>query len=253
MKHRATLVLALAATALAAAPARAQGAAVDTAAVGALQRMGIYLNTLNAFQVRAEVTTEEVLTDGQKVQIASVVDLVANRPNRLRVNVSDDRQQRLLLYDGGTFTLFAPRLNFYASVAAPPSLNELAGALEDRHGIELPLADLFRWGTPESRIREITAALVVGPGQVQGTTCEHYAFRQAGLDWQIWIQKGDYPLPCKLVLTTLTDEARPQHTVVYSWNLAPSFNAAAFTFVPPADARQITFAEAAATRLTRNP
>jgi hypothetical protein len=43
------------------------------------------------------------------------------------------------------------------------------------------------------------------------STCEHYAFRQEGLDWQIWIQ-GDYPLPRKFVIRTLTDDARPQHT-----------------------------------------
>ena len=37
-------------------------------------------------------------------------------------------------------------------------------------------------------------------------------------------------LPRKLVITTKTDEARPQHAVVYTWNLAPSFNEGAFTF-----------------------
>ena len=60
---------------------------------------------------------------------------------------------------------------------------------------------------------------------------------------QIWIQQGDYPLPRKLVLSTLTDEARPQHTSVYTWNLAPSFDDAAFVFDPPSGAQKIVFAE----------
>ncbi|HEX6039635.1 DUF2092 domain-containing protein [Longimicrobium sp.] len=252
MRNRAFRALALAAVAAAwqpPAPARAQ---VDTAAMNALARMGTYLNSLTTFQVRAEITREEVLADGQKVQLASSADLVADQPRRLRVNVSDDRQQRLLLYDGRSFTLFAPRLNFYATTAAPGSIQDLARQLEDRHGVELPLVDLFRWGTPEARVAEITSAMVVGPAEVGGVTCEQYAFRQAGLDWQVWIQKGEFPLPCRLVLTTLTDEARPQHATTYTWNLAPSFNDAAFAFVPPADARQITFAEVAAERASRN-
>ena len=42
----------------------------------------------------------------------------------------------------------------------------------------------------------------VGPTEVGSITCEQYAFRQPGLDRQIWIQLGDFPLPKKLVITT---------------------------------------------------
>lgn len=84
--------------------------------------------------------------------------------------------------------------------------------------------------------------MFVGPSQIDGVTCGHYAFRQEGLDWQVWIQFGDYPLPRKLVLTTLTDEARPQYVATFNWNLAPAFNDAAFTFVPPKGAGKVLIA-----------
>ena len=74
-------------------------------------------------------------------------------------------------------------------------------------------------------------------------TCEQYAFRQEGIDWQIWIQLGEFPLPRKLVIRTLTDDAKPQHSEVLTWNLAPSFSEDAFTFVPPAGVNRITIAE----------
>jgi hypothetical protein len=48
------------------------------------------------------------------------------------------------------------------------------------------------------------------------------------------------------VIRTLTDEARPRFAAVLTWNLAPSFDAAAFTFVPPQDAKRISLAEARA-------
>jgi len=85
-----------------------------------------------------------------------------------------------------------------------------------------------------------------GPSVVAGTTCEQYAFRQNGIDWQVWIQKGDHPLPRKLVITTTSDAARPQHTAVYAWNLAPSFNEAAFVFDPPPGAERVALAKGAA-------
>ena len=107
----------------------------------------------------------------------------------------------------------------------------------------MPLSDLFRWGTPGWSAEGITAARDLGPSDVLGTTCQHYAFRQDDIDWQIWIQKGDNALPRKLVITTKTDEARPQTSAVYTWNLAPSFNDATFTFDPPAGAGKVVLAE----------
>lgn len=221
----------------------ASSPAVEPDVIARLNSMGAYLRTLKTFQVQSVTTTEEVLEDGQKLQFVAVTDLLVRAPDRLRAETTSDRKERLLLYDGKTFTLWAPRLNYYASAAAPPTIRELIDRLQEKYDIETPAVDLFLWGGPESRVAEIKAAADIGPSQVEGTTCEQYAFRQPGLDWQIWIQNGDYPLPRKLVITTLTDEARPQHTQVFTWNLAPSFNDAAFAFDPPPDAQKIAFAE----------
>jgi hypothetical protein len=173
---------------------------------------------------------------------------VVDRPGRLRMQIRSDQHERLFIYDGTTFTMFAPRTNYYASIPAPPSIADLAKKLEESYGIELPLVDLFRWGTAETQLSDITAAKNIGPSECGGLTCQHYAFRQEGLDWQVWIQNGDHPLPRKIILTTLTDEARPQHSATYSWNLAPSFNEEAFVFAAPADAKRITMADVSAKR-----
>lgn len=245
MKHRtrAAIALALAGTVLGGGRAAGQQAVMDTAATNALGRMGQYLAQLTEMQVNATITKEDVLPDGQKVQTSGTADLVAVRPNRLRVAIDGDRQQRLLLYDGTTFTVWAPKLRYYASAPAPPSIIQLADTLEDRFNIELPLVDLFRWGTPNAPLSEIRGARDIGPSAVGGVTCEHYAFRQNGLDWEVWIQKGEHPLPRKLVLNTLNDPARPQYTATYTWNLAPSYGRDSFTFVAPPDARAIPFSQ----------
>jgi hypothetical protein len=219
---------------------------IEPAALDGLQRMGAYLRTLTEFRVNTRATTEDVLTDGQKLQIPGTVELLAQRPNRLRVILKTNLLEHTYYYDGQTFTLWAERVNLYATVPAPPTLGELFKRLEEKFGIEMPLVDLFRWGTPEADIASITSAIVAGPARVEGTSCTHYAFRQKGLDWQIWIQNGSHPLPRKLVLTTTTDEARPQSEMTYTWDLAPAFNDAAFTFTPPAGAQKIPLNEAKA-------
>jgi hypothetical protein len=220
----------------------AAGANVEKEAIAALEKMGGYLRSLKAFQVEAVTTNEEVLETGQKVQFAGVVNALARMPDRLRIAMTSDRRDRLFMYDGKQFTMLAQRVNFYATVPAPATIGQLADELDTKHGINLPLEDLFRWGGKQSPTAGITSAMFVGPSQIDGVSCGHYAFRQEGLDWQVWIQMGDFPLPRRLVLTTMTDEARPQYTATLNWNLAPSFNDAAFTFVAPRDAGRVVLA-----------
>jgi hypothetical protein len=226
-------------------------ARIDTAAMNALNRMGAYLRTLNDIQVKATVTTEDVILDGQKIQMTSAINVIAQRPNRFFVEITDNRQPRQLFYDGKSFTVWAPRLRYYATVDAPSTINETAKLLEDKYDIDLPLVDLFRWGTPDSHFENIKSAIFVGPAVIDGVTCEQYAFRQEGLDWQVWIQAGKFPLPLKVLLTTTTDDARPQHEATYTWNLAPSYNEKTFAFAAPPDAKKITIAQVQEARMAK--
>lgn len=224
-----------------AADAKNAASAVNPDAVDAVKKMGAYLRSLKVFQVQGDITHDDVLDDGLIVQSSSKVDMLAVKPDRMRVEVTSDERQRLYLYDGKTFTAWGRLTNYYATVPAPPTIAELFQQVQEKYDIELPLIDLFKWGTNEDDINKIKTAIDAGPTTVEGVTCEQYVFHQEGVDWQIWIQLGDYPLPRKLVITTLTDEARPQHSITLAWNLAPSFNNAAFVFDPPPDAKRILF------------
>ena len=240
---RTVLVLAIAAP-VASAEAQQSSVAVSPAAIKALTDMAAYLRNLKAFQVESATTTDEVQDDGQLIQYTAKINFVVQMPNKLLATAAGDRNERTFIYDGKTFTMFAQRAGYYATVPAPPTLRELDDALSEKYDIELPLADLFRFGSPDWKGTDIKAATDIGPSEVSGITCEHYAFRQDDVDWQVWIQKGEYPLPRKLVITTTTEAAHPQHTATYTWNLAPSFNQESFTFVPPAGARKIVLAAA---------
>jgi hypothetical protein len=216
--------------------------AVDPEATAALEKMSAYLRTLKSFRVDVSVTDEDVLDDGQKIQYGGRTTVLAAFPARLRAEVVNDRHERLYLYDGSHFTLLAKRVNVYATIDAPPTVRQLVDAVNETYGFTFPLEDLFLWGDPGWKPSGITAAIDVGPAVVDGTTCEQYAFRQDDIDWQLWIQRGDYPLPRKLVITTKTDEARPQHTSVFAWDLAPSFNDGAFEFEAPDGASRVVLA-----------
>jgi hypothetical protein len=213
--------------------------------MAALDKMGAYLRSLSAYRVQAVTTDEDVLEDWVKVQYTESADILASKPNHLRAEVVSDRRARVLYYDGKTLNVFAPRAGYYASVAAPPTIAELDKMLVNEYDLSIPLRDLFLWGSAGWNPSGMESVIDVGPSQVNGTTCEQYAGRQKDIDWQIWVQLGTYPLPRKIVISTRTDEERPEHTAVYTWDLAPSFNDAAFTFNPPPGVHRVPLAKSA--------
>ena len=153
------------------------------------------------------------------------------------------RKDRQFYYDGKTFVMYAPKVGYYTRVDAPPTLNELADTLEDRYALQLPLVDLFRWGTPDSPLDQLTSAQYIGPATIDGVETDQYAFRQKGVDWQLWIERGDKPVPRKILLTTTDDPSRPQHSVEMAWQLDTREPDSLFTFNPPKAAAQIELAE----------
>jgi hypothetical protein len=244
---RKAFALALAAVLATASLARAQQAApapslIDKPAMDALAKMGSYLRTLKTFHVETETTRDDTLDDGQKVQRNGGASLLVRAPDKLRAHVKDDLQDRQMFYDGKTFTLYGEKLGYYAQTPAPATIAQLIDALSDKYDIDIPLADLFLWGTDQAAINKITSAMDVGPSQIDGTACEHYVFRQPDVDWQVWIQQGANPLPRKIVITSTDDDARPEFSSTIKWDLAPAYNDEAFTFYPPKDAYKITFA-----------
>ncbi len=176
-------------------PAWAQGANApgdsrESRAVDALARMGAYLRSLKQFRLRATTTTDEVLDRGQKLQFGAVVDYRVRQPDGLRADLRNDRIQRQFYYDGVSLTQFAPKVGYYATVDAPGTI---AAALEEanaRYDLELPLADLFLWGTERAGLGQLQEAAFVGASSIGGVAVDHFAYRQSDVDWQIWIAQG---------------------------------------------------------------
>jgi hypothetical protein len=228
--------------ALAAPGANAQtapAAAVDPASIQALKDMGAHLQTLKRFSVATEVTGERVLADGQKLQHTATAKMNVQRPNKIRALMKSARSTREIIYDGKTVTLFTPAQKYYSTVAFTETIGGLIDKLEARFGVEMPLSDLFLFGTPEAPLDKIESAMNAGQDFIDDDLCDHYAFRQGKVDWQIWITVGSKPLPRKLVITNRADEARPQSVHTIDWNLKPTFKDSVFTFTPPKGATKV--------------
>jgi len=219
--------------------ARAKGD-IEPEAVQALQRMSAYLGSMTAFEVRSQTSLDIVTVSDQRVQLDGVVTYKVRRPDGFVIDVDSDLKKRRFIYDGKKFTVVAPKLDYYAQVNAPPTIRETLQAISDRFGITLPLEDLFRWNDPASaRSDRLDSAFKVGTATIDGVETDQYAFREADVDWQVWIRQGSEPLPLKVVIVDRSDPANPAYTARLNWKVSPSLTPTDFTFQPDKDAKQI--------------
>ena len=216
---------------------------IEPKAIAALQNMGGFLRTLKTFEVSFKVSKDEVLESGQKVMVDGTSELIVQTPDRFHFSTKIDEEHRDLqiFYDSKNFTIYGNTNKLYATVPAPATIRELLDLAQERYDIDLPFRDLFLWGTERADETAIKSAIYIGPTKINDVPCDHYAFRNEDVDWQLWVQQGETPLPRKLVITTKQEEGLPQFVSNMSWKLSPKFNKKVFTFVPPKDAHKIDF------------
>src|SRR5690606_24869554 len=107
-------------------------------------------------------------------------------PNRLKAVISGTGREREIYYDGKRVTVYGERLGYYARFDAPPTIRQAITAAEENYALEIPLADLFFWGTDQSDLDKVMSAFPVGPARIDDRDCRQYAFSQEDVSWQIW-------------------------------------------------------------------
>lgn len=216
---------------------------VEPAAIDALKSMSAYLMTATTLAVTSQGSIDVVTDDGQRIQLDGTTQYKIRRPGFV-IDYESDMKSRRFIYDGKNFTVFSPKLGFYATVPAPATNREVLDLIYQKFGIALPLVDLFKWGEGASadRLQAMKSAYAVGTATIDGVETNHYAYREADVDWEVWIQQGNQPLPRKLVIVDRTDASRPTFISRLDWKVNPTFTDADFAFTPGADAKRIELA-----------
>ena len=75
-------------------------------------------------------------------------------------------------------------------------------------------------------------------------TCRQLAFRTDEVDWQLWIEEGERPLPCCYTITSRWVYAAPQYTVTFTnWRTNPDLPTKTFQFTAPDGTKSTTVKE----------
>jgi len=222
--------------------AEQQKPTISPAADRILRHMGDYLKAALQLSFQAEITYDDLLPTGQKLQLGATYEVAVRRPDRVYTTYSGDLDERRFWYDGKTATLYDPVLGVYASERAKATIDATVEHLIKVLGFTPPLSDLMTSDPAATLRKNVLFGFVVGPTQVGGVPCHHLAFVERNIDWQIWIEEGTAVVPRKLVITYKELPGAPQFTALLSgWDLATRPPDSLFEAATPPEASRISF------------
>jgi hypothetical protein len=218
------------------APAQAQDA------TKVLKAMTDYVASQKTISATYDTDIEVITNDLQKIQFASSGQMLLSRPDKIRASRIGGYTDVELVFDGKTLSVLGKNLNAYAQTDTAGSIDQLVAGLRNEFGMAIPGADLLLSGAYDELMKDVLDAKHIGRGVIGGVECDHLAFRNNDVDWQLWVEVGTQPIPRKYVITSKAVTGMPQYTLrIKDWKTDLQVAADAFAFKPPTDAKKVDF------------
>lgn len=213
---------------------------LDPRADEILRKMSGFLAEMPQFAFEAEESFDEIPSGQPRMLLSNLRRIAVARPNRFAADVEGDSLSRSVWFDGKAVATYDRSQNSFATIPAAGSIDAALDLLSDKYGVEVPLADLL-YSDP---YRVLTGAAsyskYLGIHRAAGVPSHHLVFAQETIEWQIWIDAGDQPLPRKMIITYVREPGEPQYMATISrWRLSPELPDSLFLFEPPAGAARV--------------
>ncbi|MFA6600008.1 MAG: DUF2092 domain-containing protein [Candidatus Omnitrophota bacterium] len=207
------------------------------------------------FSVTIDMGFDAVQDSGQKIEFGETREVLLERPNHLRVDTAKrSGEKSTLTFDGQRAALYEESGQVYAIEPIDGDVDEVIRHLTKDLEVRVPLAEMLSTRLKEGLIREAREAAIVEESVIAGVLCDHLALRGTEVDMQVWVAKGDQPLPQRVVITYKHVAGRPQFWAQFShWNFSPETAEALFAFEPPQEAKKIAFSPVQKTDVSETP
>lgn len=214
-----------------------------------LKNMSDYLGKLPNLSLEYSADVEAISHGGQtnlsglKLQFASQGTVTLSRPGKMRATRTASYGDVEIISDGATMTVIGKRAKQYAQAGAPPTIEGLVDHIRDTTGAEFPGADLLFADVYRELSAPVETGVYIGKDIIDGVECDHVAFRARSVDWQLWVESGDKPIPRRYVITSKWVTGAPQYVLrITKWNDKPVVTADTFKFTPPAGFKAVEIA-----------
>jgi hypothetical protein len=209
-----------------------------------LKTMSDYVTSQKNIALTFDSDVEVITFEVEKIQFSSSGKVLLSRPDKLRVTRTGGYVDAEIVFDGKTVTALGKNINSFSQLESAGSIDQLIARLRGTHVVSAPGADFLGSRVFDELMADVISSKHIGRGVVDGVECEHLAFRNLEVDWQLWVEVGDRPIPRKYVITSKGVGAAPQYTLrIKEWKTDAPVSADAFTFTPPQGATKVALGE----------
>lgn len=204
--------------------------------------MSDYMAAQRSFSLTADSSTDVLLRDGRKVELTATSQMVVDRENGLRVDRQGPLGDTLFVFDGSDVSILSEREGIYLSLPAEGGIDSAIDEVRATLGTEVAGgADLLYANPYDGLMLNVMSGYYMGQAIVNGVLTDHLSYRAEDIDWQLWVQSGDVPVPVRYVITSKWMTAAPQFAVdIFDFTVLTEVAGDTFAFTPPAGVREIT-------------
>ena len=211
-----------------------------------LTRSTDFISAAPAFHVVIDGGNDVLQQNGHLLEFGAHVQITIQRPSQANLRVdSRDGTAATLILDGDAISAFSVIENifYYDSTRQPGDINESLDFLAAELGVPRQLR-FFLSKDLTASLSRVKSGYYVGEATIAGVLCDHLVLRNDDLDVQLWIAKGDEPVPLRLLMLHKDLEGQPRNWLQFSeWDFSPELSDRIFTLSPPSDAERFRFFE----------
>lgn len=244
MKTRTTillLVLALGAVAGLSSCTTLTTARLDTRAEAVLDAMSDKLAAAKTLRLTATRSSSPGIAKGINAAESARGTIVVRRPNQLAARIKSNKGARSIGFDGNNLTIVDHAAGTHGIVAAPGGIDSAVKAVQATYGVTPPVAELLVNHPKQYLLAGVKTGSHIGNEKINGTECDHLAFEQDGLSWQLWVATSD-SLPRRIFLSYPNGGGGAPLTMtanIEKWELDPPVTNANLSVKPPAGSRAV--------------
>jgi hypothetical protein len=183
-----------------------------------LRQMSQSAANFRVFSYTAEEHRDKVQPGGAKTTETATRHVTVRRPNGLAYT----GDQSSAWYDGKAVTFVSHRNKAWARGPMPPTLDEAMDFLSAEYAVQIPTADLLYSNPYDALMGPDTKGGWVDVQDVGDTPCDHLAYSQDVVDWEIWLTQDERRMPRQVKITYKKEPGAPSTRVVFSdFNASP--------------------------------
>jgi hypothetical protein len=187
---------------------------IDPKADSLLREMSYFLATKYKYTFKAEIMFDEIVDSGRKLQRSASEKVFVQKPNKAYIEYISDVGGQKFWYDDSNVTIVDLPRSVYSKIVVADSIDQAFDELLKRYNYSLPFSELLFVNPYKILSENVEAGYYIGSSVVFGVTCNHLAFVDKNLDWQIWIEDGQRKVPRKIVLTYKKVPGSPQFIAI---------------------------------------